>query len=224
MKKIVFSISILTTLVISSSSYAQKLMLGLRGGMDVGTVVWDSTANGINKSTINGLIGGAQLDIWFSNMVALSTGLLLDQKGWHEESNVPGYVASNDITLNYLEIPIFLKVGFSNGNFQPYVFAGPSIGYMFWGYAKQQGSGTLGADYKINDGVNMVDFSIVGGAGLTFNLSSGTQIFVDAGYAFGLVNILNLANPNYEGELLFSPSGTIKTRDVRIAGGMMFPI
>jgi len=221
-------IAIIATIGIASSSYAQKLMLGPRAGIDIGTVAWDSTSYGTNKSTILGLIGGAQLDVWFSDALALSTGILLDQKGWHEY-NMTYPTATNDLTLNYIELPLFLKVGFSTGSFQPYVFAGPSIGYMFWGYTRQHGKNEIA--FKIDEVLNKFDFSIVGGAGLAYNLPSGTQISIDGEYAFGLSDILS--SDDYYGERQgyfnvgywpLNPVGAIKTRDVRIAAGVLFPI
>ncbi len=227
MKTYIFTI--IAILGISSTSHAQKLMLGPRAGIDIGTVAWDSTSYGTNKSTILGLIGGAQLDVWFSDHIALSTGLLLNQKGWQEYNIKYPTQVTNDLSLNYIEIPLFLKVGFSTGSLQPYVFAGPSIGYMFWGYTKQ--NWPEGENFKIDDVLNKFDFSIVGGAGLAYNLPSGTQIFIDGGYAFGLSNILS---PNaYDGPYQnyfnvgywpLNPVGAIKTRDIRIAAGILFPI
>jgi hypothetical protein len=203
-------------------------MLGLRGGMDIGTVASDSTAYGI--STTTGLIAGGQLDVWFNDHVALSTGVLLDQKGWSVESVDP-----DNFTLDYIEIPIFLKVAFGTGNFRPYVFAGPSISYMVLGYTNQFQTEDQNIPnentFNINDLVNTLDFSVVGGAGVAYNLPSGTQIFVDAGYAYGLVNILNEKGKSSEANSyallgegpLFAP-GAFLTRDIRIAGGIMFPI
>jgi hypothetical protein len=169
MKKIGCSIAIIATLGISSSSHAQKLMLGLRGGIDFATVAWDSAAQFAKKGTSNGLIAGGQLDVWFNDHVALSTGLLLDQKGWRVESDNPGNY--NNYTLDYLEIPIFLKVAFGTGNFQPYLFAGPSIGFMVLGYTNQFQTydPTLANEntLNINHLLNTVDFSVVGGAAVT---------------------------------------------------------
>lgn len=222
MNKIICSIAIIAGLGISSSSYAQKLMLGPRVGMNNATVAWDSaTPYGFNKGTIIGLIGGAQLDVWFSDMVALSTGVLLVQKGWHAQFDFRGVgTASSDFTLNYFEVPLLLKVGLSTGGVQPYVFAGPSLGYMFWAY---------GQTFKINQVINAVDFSIVGGAGVAVNLPSGTQIFLEGGYAFGLVNTVNENDPNYGDQLspglsAMPPVGAFRSRDIRIAGGVLFPI
>lgn len=225
MKKILCLIAIIIAFGISPSSYAQKLMIGPRVGINIANQSWDSIASGISKGTRSGLIAGAQIDVWFSENVALSTGILLDQKGWNEVPDYPNApLASSDFTLNYLEIPIFLKVGFGSGSVQPYVFAGPSIGYMFNGYGKQSETGFV---YGISEFVNTFDFSIVGGAGIAFNLPSGTQIFVDAGYVYGLVNILN--GQNYYDELgvpgISSPDvSTIKSRDIRISAGVLFPI
>ena len=226
MKKIICSIAIIATLGIYSSSYAQKLMLGPRFGMDIATVAWDSAAQFIKPATTIGLIAGGQLDVWFNDHVALSTGLLLNQKGWTVESYDP-----DNFTLEYIEIPILIKVALGTGNFQPYVFAGPSIGYMFLGYTRSQAIGTL----NINELVNTIDFSIVGGAGVAYNLPSGTQILVDAGYAYGLVNILNEKGVNSDANsyalLGYGPPlgygsmpGVYKTRDIRIAAGVLFPI
>jgi Outer membrane protein beta-barrel domain len=204
--------------------------------MDIGNVACDSAAQFIKPSTNNGLIAGGQLDVWFNDHVALSTSLLLDQKGWSLEFDNPGNY--NNYTLDYIEIPLFLKVAFGTGNFQPYVFAGPSIGFMVLGYTNQfqsDGRNTFNNIFNINNLLNTIDFSVVGGAGVAYNLPSGTQICVDAGYAYGLVNILNEkgvnSDPNSYAFLGYGPllgygsmPDVYKTRDIRIAGGIMFPI
>src|SRR5256885_6851977 len=107
----IYLLAIIAAFGISSSSYAQKLMLGPRAGMDIGTVAWDSTAPLVKKSTTNGFIAAAQLDMWFSDMIALSTGILLGEKGWHEETDDPSIqpAFTREYTLDYIEIPIFLK-------------------------------------------------------------------------------------------------------------------
>ncbi|HUZ92865.1 MAG TPA: hypothetical protein VNG29_02600, partial [Candidatus Paceibacterota bacterium] len=85
--------------------------------------------------------------------------------------------------------------------------------------------------FKIDEVLNKFDFSIVGGAGLAYNLPSGTQISIDGEYAFGLSDILS--SDDYYGERQgyfnvgywpLNPVGAIKTRDVRIAAGVLFPI
>jgi len=63
---------------------------------------------------------------------------------------------------------------------------------------------------------NTIDLSLLFGAGVSYQLSGGTQLFLDAGYALGLINV--------EKNSSTGTNETIGSRDIRIAAGAMFPL
>jgi hypothetical protein len=58
------------------------------------------------------------------------------------------------------------------------------------------------------------DVSIVSGGGVELTLGSDDILFVDAAYAYGITNIAQNSNP-----LLW-----VKSRDIRLAAGILFPL
>ncbi|HET6400129.1 MAG TPA: porin family protein [Candidatus Kapabacteria bacterium] len=166
-----------------------------------------------------GLLLGGQLDYWFTPMVAISGQVLYDQKGDELDGISPdnGYPETNSFTLGYLEIPILAKVAFGSSSIRPYVFAGPSIGFLL-GASDHQTQTQLGYDQTIDVSSNFsgMDLSLLFGAGVSYQLSSGMQLFGDAGYALGLVNVENTAATGVPESL--------QSRDVRIAAGVLFTL
>ncbi|MFI5201734.1 MAG: porin family protein [Candidatus Kapaibacterium sp.] len=206
---------------------AQQSNQGARIGANLANESYDSLPSGASIGMHTGFLAGGQFDYWFDDMWALSAQVLYDQKGAHEDFNesVSGFAATgtDDVTFNYLEIPILLKVSFGTGDFRPYVFAGPSFGIFLSGSGKVHSSSTFGGQTVTSDTtisvpdseVKSPDIAAVFGAGVSLKLSSGSMLFFDAAYALGLTNI---AKP---------PPGdntVVKSRDIRLAVGILFPL
>ena len=138
----------------------------------------------------------------------------------------PSASGTADWTSSYLEIPLLAKVSFGEGAVRRYLFAGPSIGFMLSNFEKLHNTGYRPFPYgvgvndttvDITDSTTKIDFSIVAGAGISLKLASGTELFLDAGYAFGLTNTDNYYYDKASGLNIYS-------RDIRLAAGVLFPI
>ena len=229
-----FSFFFLGFLVISYSAtgHAQQMMIGVRGGVNFANEKYDnppSDGESISGRTL--LLAGGEFDYWFSNSWALSIQLLYDEKGAHadklyfttEESPDINY-GTGDWTTTYLEIPLLVKVRFGNDAIRPYLFAGPSIGYLLSNTLRLQATGgmnipnELGVTYQVDttgsttDYTNKIDVSLVAGAGISWKLVQGSEFFLDASYAFGLTN-----SDQESGISVYS-------RDIRLAAGVLFPL
>jgi hypothetical protein len=226
MKTFLSSLAVLSTILFSViTANAQQWMIGLRAGTNL--------ANETNNTDLlpnytyairPGFLGGGQVDYWFDKMWAISADVLFDQKGViqsvNEDPGTPGALTGTfHVVLNYLEIPILLKASFGISNFRPYVFAGPSFGMFLSGSNTANWSNPntpYNGKMTIPDSaVKSTDIAAVLGAGVSLMLGSGQMVFVDASYAYGLVNINNLNDPSNE---------TINSRDIRIAAGILFPL
>ncbi len=212
-------------------------MIGLRGGINIANqTIENAPSTQITSGRIGGLAGG-QFDIVFNDSWTLSAQILFDQKGAHADfkaTPINGIYFINsdggtaDWVINYLEIPLLAKFSFGDGPIRPYIFAGPSLGILisneetlsldtsFYG---SNGLRVQHTDMKgnISDSTAKVDVSILAGAGISFKLSSGPILFLDAGFAFGLVNNNHYSESKGGDEYVYS-------RDIRIAAGVMFPI
>jgi hypothetical protein len=193
-------------------------MIGIRAGLGIANEATPAYTNFTVGSRTGFLIGG-QLDYWFSPMVAVSAQVLYDQKGDQLTGISPdnGYPETDDFALDYLEIPILAKVAFGSSAVRPYLFAGPSFGFLL-SASDHQTQTQLGYDQTVDvsSSYSGMDLSLLFGGGVSYQLTGGTQLFADAGYALGLVNVENTTNTGVP--------ETLESRDVRISAGVLFPL
>ncbi len=209
-------------LIVGNSSASAQMTVGGRVGLDIGSLSFSpDLPSGETSSSHTGFLVGGQLDDWFSDMWALSVQLLYNQKGaslnYNESFDGISVSGSGSEVLSYLEIPILAKVAFGSGDVKPYLFAGPSIGILLSATGSSTANGTSTSTSDDSD-FNTLDLSALVGAGVSYKLAGGPSLFVDAGYAIGLINI---AKNNSSST---STSMTNKTNDIRIAAGVMFPL
>lgn len=88
--------------------------------------------------------------------------------------------------LNYLELPLFVKVRFMIPRIRPFIQAGPSAAYLL--NTSLEGAGVSNDVNRFNN----LDISAVFGAGLGFQLGEAvdsTEMLISARYSTGLNNI-----------------------------------
>ena len=208
--------------------YAQMTMIGVRTGVNLANEKYENLANGESISMRALFLAGAQVDYQVTNSLAISLQLLYDQKGTHAEMAGGETVGTADWTISYLEVPILAKIYLGNNIVRPYLFAGPSIGFLLRNTEKIHTYCCyipfgVGASYSkdtvanITDSTSKFDFSLIAGVGISTTLDSGLELFLDAGYAFGLMNINNYNADKGKDYYIYS-------RDIRIAAGILFPL
>jgi hypothetical protein len=232
-----FSVGFMVTTSVGMS-HAQTMMIGVRAGVNLANEAYTNLPTGESISGRTLMLAGGQFDYWFSHSWAMSLQFLYNQKGAHADAEMTNYIfvgptiqgtSTADWTTSYLEIPLLAKFSFGNGAVRPYVFEGPSIGFLLSNVEKLhfiQGNSipngvgiiyTTDTTANISDSTARIDFSIVAGAGILLTLGSGMQLFLDASYAFGLNN-----TDGYSWDKAYGIS--VYSRDIRIAAGVLFPI
>jgi hypothetical protein len=228
MKKQLYSLAVIlfisaSVLIVSGSPASAQMSIGGRIGVDIGSVSYSqSLPSGYTSSSHTGILVGGQLDNWFSDMWALSIQLLYDQKGSAftiAANNGTGLSSTTGNTVSsYLEIPILVKFAIGSGDFRPYLFAGPSFGFLL-AASETNGSQSVSVDSTFNT----LDISALVGVGASLSLGhNGPSLLLDIGDAIGLVNVIK--NGNTEPVTSQEVSETAKTNDIRIAAGIMFPL
>lgn len=188
------------------SVYSQPtLSLGLEGGLNLGNV---SITPSQTSNSRTGLIIGGVLDIGISRNIGVTTGLRYTMKGFQ----ITNGGATFTDKLNYLEVPALLKVKFPLTEVKPYLVGGPVLGIRV-SASEEQSNGTQTADVDASSAYESIDFGLLFGGGLDFNIANKTDLFIQAGYAFGLSNIWKQTT-----------TVTVKNYGIQITGGVKFKL
>jgi hypothetical protein len=102
-------------------------------------------------------------------------------------ADMPG--TSGTQTLDYLEIPILLKVKFGKEQLKPYVFFGPSIGILSKSEAELRNSGST-TTTENSSSFESTNIGLDFGGGVEYALNKQIDIFANLRYSMGLGDIL----------------------------------
>jgi hypothetical protein len=210
------------TSTVRTTPFVPFTAVGVRGGLTVAGEDITPPFSGFTLGTRTGFMLGGQLDYWFAPSWALSVQALYDQKGASLTSSdaASAQTETDELSLGYLEVPILAKLSLGSSDFRPYLFAGPSIGFLLSANTHQTVTqyGVVTTDQTADETntFNTIDASLLFGAGASYQLSGGPQLMIDAGYALGLVNVEKNANTG--------TAETIGSRDIRISAAAMWPL
>jgi hypothetical protein len=138
-----------------------------------------------------GLVAGGFLCYNINEIFALQPELLFSMKGWKVMVEEGEGVAEMTAKLNYIEIPLLLKVNLpTDGKIDPSLYAGPGFGILLSAKASTGGGG---GEYGFNedikmDGIASLDIGMIAGAGLAYQMESGALSF-EARYEVGLTSL-----------------------------------
>lgn len=112
------------------------------------------------------------------------------------------------ITLNpridYISLPLFVKIRKDYASVSPYIFAGPRFDLKI-AYSTEYG-------YSNYNDLNSVDFGLTGGAGLDFHISKNIGLLLEGRYSYPVTSSFS------------SSFVTIKNYSFEILGGIEFDI
>lgn len=169
MKKVALFFVVAACMMFSQTANSQ-IRFGIRGGLNLSSPSLDGV-NYTDKSSYNGFNVGPTLEAMFGP-IGVEGSLLYSKKGI--SFDLLG--TSHDISVNYLEIPLNLKLKFGLPGLKIYGVAGPYFSYGFKGnvsnlvsvdFSKWDVGGNVGA------GVELLKFIQVG-VGYSFGFSDNT--------------------------------------------------
>lgn len=203
MKKLLLSIA---AILFSASSFSQinagefsvdesSVYYGVRLGLNLANLSGDGhtlgTKTGLN---LGGVIG---LRLSDTTPVFLESGLYFTQRGAEE--------GKTEINLNYLEIPILIKAGFNvTDDIAVLPFIGPTLSLGISGKMKgYDENGVFDSESSFDsDKYSRPDVGIKIGCGAEWNM-----IYLEAGYQFGITNVLDSEEYSQHGNALFMNLG-----------------
>lgn len=212
-------------LVFVTTTLSAQMSIGIKSGISVNKYSRSEVINDEwDAPSSLGYIAGAALDIPFGGRMGLETGAYWTRKGSNLESENSRFQLSNqngetigiwvnsNEKLNYLTIPLHLKMHFRGKALGSFIMAGPEFNFALSGtysnsYVDQNGKVVQGAeeilntngiatsgDIEFGSGANDIytsfDFGIALGGGLYYELEFGKVTF-DARYYFGMSNLIN---------------------------------
>ena len=175
---------------------AQTLIPKFGAALSNISVSKDATSQGTDIKNKLGIVGGVGFEFMLGKKIALQPELLFHQKGYKTSLSQSNTNYESSVTLNYLELPVLVKVKF--GSF--YVNAGPYVAMGLGGKYKSKASGLFNGsvDGKVkfgkapdNDTSNdvYIDNTIDAGVQIGGGYLIANKIMIDLRYGFGLTNI-----------------------------------
>lgn len=167
------------SLFLITSTHAQHVNLGIKGGLNLYSIHSDNNAETKIKPGFNlGLLG----HIHIKNKFALQPEIVFSSQGYKYKLITGDH---EKVSLNYINIPVLFQYMFNNG-FR--IQAGPQLGILVGARSKNNNN-----SIKTKDNFKNMDIGIAAGVSYVHPPSG---FGVDARYNLGITNINKYGNVN----------------------------
>jgi len=190
--KNMISAAIVLAVLTSTSSFAASgsdMAAGFQLGANIAKFTGTSAAGSTSKT---GFIIGGQFEYKLADMFYFMPGLRYTMKGATQSATVGTVTIENKYKINYIEIPLYAKVKFMEGEtFRPFFLIGPNIGFKASSTVDTTVtiSGVTATGTGTVTGVKSTDFALDFGGGGEFDVDAGMSAFLNVVYSLGLANI-----------------------------------
>lgn len=183
----VFLIAACAALAVLPRPAAADIRFGIKAGGNMAKPMGDDALDPLAtlKSRV-GFIGGIFMIVDLGPVIAIQSEVLYTMKG-------ATYVALDDtytdkLYADYVEVPLLIKLKIPTPGVQPFVFAGPTVGFKL-----QEKFMSNGEEVPLTEALlKNNDYGAVFGAGLNM----GKNIMLDVRYSLGLQKVIAV----FEGE------------------------
>ncbi len=189
-----------------ASPAGAEIRIGVKGG---GSFASQNAGGdlfpGIERSNRTGFAVGAICEFPLGPVLRLRAEPMYVQKG--SETDWPAGYDYNDNTLklDYLVLALNLKAGMDYGAFNPFVFAGPYIGYPLSDKNVLKSDGSSQSAW-----MQALDLGIDFGVGAGYRLNENMWMTIDARYSLGLKDTDD------------NPQASFRNRGVLVLAGLLF--
>ena len=214
----------------SSSNQANRLSLGIIGGMNIATMYFPNSQEPDDQRITSrlGFGAGAVLDFNISKHLNARIEPMYMQKGGKiEEGSDPANQPEGLIKSSSIEIPILVQYTFGD-KIQPYLVGGPSMGYNL----KSELSFDLtGLEFigDMSETTINIDLGIAFGGGIQVPIKIA-KVFLEAKYTYGLMNqrengTVKLISGSYEFDMdVNKDDDKFTNRGLQIMLGIVLPL
>jgi hypothetical protein len=194
MKRMII-ITISLWMICLSATNAQ-VVFGVRAGLSRPTL---GSSAGSSLDGKFGLEVGPVLYYSLKDNFYINSGIMYSMKTFVEEMD-DGYddYYRGEANLSYIDIPLYVGYNIPVGKFQTYAQAGPYIGFKL--SAKDRYLRKKGGSYSEWEDIPLTSFNA--GIGVMYGINI-SQFKIEAGYQYGLLNILDEGNGSVDLSALF---------------------
>jgi opacity protein-like surface antigen len=180
----------------TASPALKKVTFGVKGGVNVATVVASNAADlpaGLTSDTSvrTGFIVGGYLLTPLHGNLGIQFEVLYAQKGAKNLTLISGpteVALEMTARLSYVELPVLVRYSFrQSGRIRPYAYAGPSIGLKTSANVSGTSTGVGNTDSfeeDVSSSTRTTDVGIAAGGGVEFG-----RLVVDARFTNGLTSV-----------------------------------
>lgn len=215
MKKIPL-ILICSGFIFANVTFAQ-INVGVIGGVNITDVDISDVEDNINTGTRSGFGIGGVLNLSLGPKLKLVFEPMYSQKGaellFVDNPEFLGTIIK--FNIDYIEIPIMVRIELGNSTMKPYVIAGPTIGFVLSSKIKLSALG-IDIEADLDNVVKSVDIGIGFGGGLSFPIGSNS-LFIEGRYLLVLTDIVDDGTFDLAGDVS-ELIGNVKTKGLQIMG------
>ena len=205
--QVIKKIALLFVVALFSNTLFAQPAIGIRGGINYGSVSEPAVIGGVlpDFKNILGINIGIVGEIPINQSLSFQPELAFNQKGFKLQEGltidlfkVPLPIGAKVVTrVNYLDLPLLLKYKLGNNAWNAYLTAGPVFSYATGGKLQTKAQVLIDIPITSTDldldalGYSRMEVSASLGAGLSLNTGSGS-LFFDARYLHGLSDVYDV--------------------------------
>lgn len=172
-----------------------QFSIGIASGVSVARSSFNDLDPDFNIQSVNGIPISFIMEAHLGKSVRLQSGFTAIKKGLSFKYSGTGYSETETFNFNYVEIPLNVKVYFTNKKVGVYGIGGPFLGVISSGqykYNEKDGTSTSQESYRFKpkeEGFETLDAGFRIGAGIQLSNPWGS-IFLSPIYHIGFTNML----------------------------------
>ena len=166
---------------------AQQVSIGFRAGVTSTTAAVDPE---LSLATRTGLMLTAGAEIQLTESLGLQGEFQFVQRGARIALPTGIGRVAGTYELDYLQIPLLLKTGLTEGKLRVFVVAGPSLGLLFSAQARGSVAG-IDTTLSATDDFKKSEWGVEFGGGTEIAIDPMIALTADLRYTVGLTNALN---------------------------------
>lgn len=198
MKKLILFIALIALSL--SLAYAQSTF-GVKGGLNISHIAGDDAL--ASSDPLVGVHGGVMLQFHLMPSLIFQPEFIYTQKGHSYKYNAADVYTKHAVSLDYLELPLLLKLNVVAGTVKIQPYAGATISYLIGARDKRTVSSTntsTTTSYNINS--QMKD--LAAGIALGGEVVIKDRYMVGGRYVFGVTNIYEDGRDTQNGVLMLN--------------------